>query len=386
MAVIIRAVAGCGGIPAGFPILLTNCMAIIEPAFAFLLELATVPGRSHSPETLRTYTEHLRDWFDSLEQSDLDWRDAGEETIAAYRNRMLERPSAHTGRPYARSTINDRIRSVCRFYDWAHRRGWIPDLSFHAIDVRIGSGRKQSFLAHVDQRPTVTSAKVLTVAEYENLPRPLRVDQLKLLFANLATPYRLMAEWTLATGLRRMELCALTVAQVPETAMLDAAAHPLLGVALAVTKGDRPRAAYPPIRLVDRTHWYIGEERAALIRRIRSALPDYRPPTALFLNRNGLGVARARLTAAFAAAFRAAGLDGSLHWLRHIFAMAMLVRLQAQAAAKPEINPLKVLQILLDHGSIQTTAIYLRCVELHTCQIAESLDYLYGGGLVIDAV
>ena len=94
---------------------------------------------------------------------------------------------------------------------------------------------------------------------------------------------------------------------------------------------------------------------------------------------------RARLTAVFAAAFQAAGLDGSLHRLRHTFAMTMLVQLQAQAAAKPEINPLKVLQVLLGHGSIQTTAVYLRCVELHAREIAESLDYLYGG-TVNDAV
>jgi site-specific recombinase XerD len=123
MAAIVRAVDGVSGIPAGFPILLDDKMAIIESAFAFLLELATIPGRSHSPETLRTYAEHLHDWFDSLEQSAVDWREASEETIAAYRNRMLEQPSPHTGRPYARSTINDRVRSVCRFYGWVHRRG-----------------------------------------------------------------------------------------------------------------------------------------------------------------------------------------------------------------------------------------------------------------------
>lgn len=385
MAVIIRAVEGHAGIPAGFPILLTDRMEIIEPAIAFLLELATVPGRSHSPETLRTYAEHLHDWFDSLEQSDLDWRVAGEETIAAYRNRMLEQPSAHTGRPYARSTINDRVRSVCRFYDWAYRRGWIAELPFHAIDVRIASGRKQSFLGHADPRPTVTTANVLTVAESERLPRPLRVDQLRRLLAQLAMPYRLMAEWAVATGLRRMELCALTVAQLPATAALDAADHPLIGVPLAITKGDRPRTVYPPIRLVDRTHWYVGEDRAALVRRVRGARPGYRPPASLFLNRNGAGVTRARLTAAFAAAFCAAGLDGSLHWLRHTFAMTMLMRLQALAVDKPEINPLKVLQVLLGHGSIQTTAVYLRCVELHAREIAASLDYLYGG-MLPDAV
>ena len=385
MAVIVRAVEGVSSIPAGFPILLDDKMVIIESAFAFLLELAMVPGRSHSPETLRTYAEHLHDWFDSLEQSAVDWREASEETIAAYRNRMLEQPSPHTGRPYARSTINDRVRSVCRFYGWVHRRGWIAELPFQAIDVRILSGRKQSFLAHVDPRPTVTAANVLTISEYEKLPRPLRVDQLKLLFANLAMPYRLMAEWPVATGLRRIELCGLTVAQVPPTSGLDEADHPLIGMPLTITKGDRPRTAYLPIRLADRTHWYIGEERASLVRCVRRALPAYRPPMSLFLNSYGVGVTRARLTAALAAAFQAARLDGSLHWLRHTFAMTMLVHLQAQAAINPDINPLKVLQVLFGHNSIQTTAIYLRCVELHEREIAASLDYLYGGA-ILDAI
>ncbi|VFU17571.1 putative phage integrase (plasmid) [Methylocella tundrae] len=385
MAVIIRTIDGHVGIPGGFPILLTDKMEIIEAAFVFLLELTTVPGRSHSRETLRTYAEHLHDWFDSLEQSGLNWRDVCEETIAAYRNRMLDQPSAHTGRPYARSTISDRVRSVCRFYEWAHRRGWLSQLPFHRIDVRITSGRKQSFLAHVDQRSTVTTANVLTVAEYENLPRSLRVDQIKLLLVNLATPYRLMAEWALACGLRRMELCALTVDQVPSLRAFDVGAHPLIGVALSITKGDRPRTVYSPIRLIDRTHWYVGEERAALLRRIRRNPLGDREPVTLFLNRNGGCVTRARLTAVFAAAFNSAGLDGSLHWLRHTFAMTMLVRLQAHAAVKPEINPLKVLQILLGHSSIQTTAIYLRCVELHEREIAESLDYLYGG-VILDEI
>ena len=56
----------------------------------------------------------------------------------------------------------------------------------------------------------------------------------------------------------------------------------------------------------------------------------------------------------------------------------MLVRLQAQAQRNPDINPLKVLQVLLGHASIETTAIYLRCVELHGDEIAETIEYLYG--------
>lgn len=201
--------------------------------------------------------------------------------------------------------------------------------------------------------------------------------------AALEQPYRLMAEWAVTTGLRRMELCALTTRQIPVAGTVDHA-DPLPGMTLTIAKGSWRRTVYPPLRLLDRTHWYIGEERAALVGRLRRQRADYCPPTVLFLNRRGQPISRARLSAAFAAGFAAAGLTGSGHWLRHTFAMAMLVRLQAQAAAKPEINPLKVLQVLLGHSSIETTAIYLRCVELHGAEVAESIAYLYGD-LVGDA-
>lgn len=375
---IITAAMGYPEIPVGFPILVSERMAIIEPAFAFLIELATIPGRSHAAETVRTYGEHLHDWFDSLEQSGLDWQMAGEADIAAYRNRMLSQPSPHTKRPYARATVNDRVRTISRFYRWAHGRGWIDELPFHLVDVRVTSGRRQSFLAHVDQRPGLMAANVLTVAEHERLPRPLRADQLRLLFAQLEMPYRLIAEWALVTGLRRKELCGLAVFQVPETAHLDDEEHPLVGVPLTITKGDRPRTVYPPIRLIDRTQRYIDEVRTPQVRALRRQRSDFRVPSALFLNRQGHAITSARMTAAFARAFRAAGVQGSLHWLRHTFAMTMLVHLQRQAARTPDLNPLKVVQVLLGHSSIQSTAIYLRCVELNARELTGSIDYLYG--------
>ncbi|MDZ4070156.1 MULTISPECIES: tyrosine-type recombinase/integrase [Xanthobacteraceae] len=378
MVSIVRAVAGVDGIPNGFPILLDARMSIVEPAFSYLLELSTIPGRSHATETLRTYSEHLHDWFDTLEQSELDWRLANEGTIAAYRNRMLSAPSPHTGRPYARSTVNDRVRTVCRFYSWAHRRRLIDALPFDYIDVSLRSARRQGMLAHLDHRPPVVMANVLTISEAERLPRPLRVDQLQCLFQHLDPPYGLIAEWALATGMRRKELCGLQLHQVPEVAHLDVDQAPLVSIPLTITKGDRPRSVYPPLRLIDRTHWYVGEERAALVKRLRRAQPGYRVPAALFLNSKGKPVSRARLSAAFGTAFRAAGLIGSGHWLRHTFAMTMLVRLQKQATTAPDLNPLKIVQVLLGHVSIQSTAIYLRCVELHADTLAESLAYLYG--------
>lgn len=56
----------------------------------------------------------------------------------------------------------------------------------------------------------------------------------------------------------------------------------------------------------------------------------------------------------------------------------MLVRLQRQGLTTPDLNPLKIVQVLLGHSSIQSTAIYLRCVELNARELADSIDYLYG--------
>jgi integrase len=56
----------------------------------------------------------------------------------------------------------------------------------------------------------------------------------------------------------------------------------------------------------------------------------------------------------------------------------MLAHLQRQAATTPDLNPLKIVQILLGHASIQSTAVYLRCVELHADRLADSLAWLYG--------
>ena len=374
MAIIIRAAPGYPQIPPNFPLLLSNQMKIIEPAFAYLIEQAEL--RAHSVETLRTYGEQLYEWFDTLEQSGLAWDHVNEGTILAYRNRMLESVSQHTGRPYARSTINDRVGTVCRFYAWAHRRQLIDELPFTFRDAPpVRSGGK-GFLTHATGQPGPVNA--LIVSEYETLPRPLRVPDLHRLLAVLDMPYRLIAEWAVTTGMRRMEICALTAAQIPRSDQLHPDESPMVGIPLTVTKGGKARTVYPPLRLIDRTNWYIGEDRAALIKRLRRKRPEFAPAELLFLNRRGAPVTKARLSAALAQGFAAAGLDGSVHWLRHTFAMVMLVQLQAASQRNPDINPLKVLQVLLGHGSIETTAIYLRCVDLHENDIAEAIDYLYG--------
>lgn len=372
MVMMVRAAGGEPDIPDGFPILLDAQMAIIEPAFVYLLKHAIVWGRSRSPETMRTYGEHLYDWFDALEQSKIDWRDVNERTIAGYRNRMLEARSPHTKRPYERVTINSRVQTVCRFYAWA----WEEKL----IDALPYSLEQRAMFRFGEALPINRDAPVnpLTLTVPERLPRPLRVDELERLFRHLEATPRIAAEWALTAGIRRKEICGLTIDQLPDPHSLAADETPLVGVPLAITKGDRPRTVYPPLRLIDRTGWYIGEERAVIVSRRRRMDRLYRPSRQLLLNSHGNPMTRKRLTALLAEGFAKAKLEGTLHWLRHTFAMAMLARLQRQARDNPDLNPLKILQTLMGHRSITTTAIYLRCVELHERDVVESLGFLYG--------
>jgi len=110
--------------PVGFPLLFTSDMKLIEPAVAYLHEHAI--QRAHTPDTARTYMEILYDWFDALEQSGIAWTEVDAVDLVAYRNRMLERPSPHTGRPYSVRTINHRVRGILRFTAWAVRNKWLP--------------------------------------------------------------------------------------------------------------------------------------------------------------------------------------------------------------------------------------------------------------------
>ena len=163
---------------------------------------------------MRTYGEHLYDWFDSLEQSGLDWRDVDEATIAAYRNRMLEAPSPHRS---PLRTLNDQrpgplgvplLRLGAQAED--DRRAAVQ-----RPRCACGSAKGHGLSRHAAGKPSPIST--LSITEYETLPRPLRVSDLHRLRAALDMPYRLMAEWAVTTGMRRMELCALRAKQIPRS-------------------------------------------------------------------------------------------------------------------------------------------------------------------------
>lgn len=362
----------------GVPMLLDGNMQLVESACAWLMHVALVRGRTRSPQTWRAYGEALYDWWQTLEANGWTWDRVSYHEVAAYRDTMLTGFSGHTGRPYARATINFRLRVVALFYRWCVTRGLVKAAPFTTQDVSVARSRRAPLLAHVDASGGVHTANELVLREVAALPRPLALDVVRRIMASLSTRDRLIVEWAVMTGMRRMEIASLDKAALPRTAAVEFAFMPMVAVRLDVTKGGKPREVYPPLPLVDRTHAYVREERAAVVRRAMRGRGGYLEPTTLFLTAHGTPLAPRRVGAMFATACRSVGVGASFHALRHTFAGVMLRQLQRQAERNPEMNPLLTLQTLLGHADLSTTSIYLRMVAIDLEAIEAAVDGLFG--------
>lgn len=357
--------------PPGFALLFTSQMQLLEPAVAFLHEHAI--QRAHTADTVRTYTEILYDWFDALEQSRIAWRDADAIDLVAYRNRMLEHPSAHTTRPYSVRTINHRVRGVLRFYSWMVRNGWLHDSPL------VGRGNDLTLARHGRGTSRYTSDLdrcVFLLRQFESLPRPLTSAQARELLAELSTPYDLIARWQLYTGLRVSEALHLTVQdafpRAPPHTTSSASTYRVIDV---MRKGLKAGYVIAPVSLLEETTAYRDRHRKAWHRR---AVGRGRKPSrsALFLNSRGSSVKKRQYQRVVQRAGQACGFKATSHLLRATFGCMMLARLEHLAKKGATINPLLIVKILMGHEHIDTTDRYLRAVAVDTHALSEILDSL----------
>jgi site-specific recombinase XerD len=365
------------GLPTPYvPILLDAEMRLIEPACAWLLHVALVRGRTRSKETWRTYGESLYDWWQTLEANGWAWDKAGSHELTAYRNRMLEGTSDHTGRPYSTATINIRLRVLALFYRWYAASGLIGEVPFSISELSLSRSRPAIFLAHVDAKGGRQAVNELTLRRTPSLPQPLEPATIRRTMTNMDARDRLIVEWAVTTGVRRLEIAGLSVTRLPATTLAEL---PVMPIRLDVTKGGKVRQVYPPLPLIDRTRAYIREERAVVIRRARERNQSYREPDTLFLTEHGEPMTPRRIGAMFARACKIANVKATFHQLRHTFAAAMLRFLQRQSARSPELNPMLALQAIVGHADLQTTGIYLKVLANDLSAVETAVDELYKG-------
>ena len=344
-------------------------MDLIEPAVAYLHEHAV--QRAHTSDTVRTYAEILYDWFETLEQNRIEWRDADAADLIAYRNRMLQETSQHTQRPYSVRTINHRVRGVLRFYEWAVRNGWLSASSLAGQSNHFAVGR-----GNPSERQGDTDASLFALRQFVSLPRPLCMAQARELLAALVPPYDLMARWQLYTGLRVSELLRLTVENVGQAMQQERAApdasHRFIDL---VRKGRKSGYVIASASLLEETTGYLSTHRSAWIARAgrRRRGSD---PAVLFINSRGSPVSKNRYQQVMHAAAVGCGFKATTHLLRATFACTMLARLERLASEGAAINPLMIVKVLMGHEHIETTDRYLRTIAADTSALGDVLDSL----------
>ncbi len=353
--------------PAGFPLLLSAQWQLIEPATAFLHE--HLVQRAHTADTVRTYTEILYDWFETLEQNGIRWDDAAAVDLVAYRNRMLQQPSAHTGRPYRVSTINHRVRGVLRFYEWAVRTRWLSSSALIDTPRNVGVARQPRLVGTDTAKAIERSFFVLR--QFEPLPRPLMSEQACELMAALPAPYDLMARWQLYTGLRVSELLRLTLADVvrPQQPVIP---YQMIEV---LRKGRKIGHVIASASLLDETAGYVCGHRHAWLLRARSRRGGGEH-TALFINARGAPAGKNAYQRVVSATGLRCGFKATTHLLRSTFACMLLARLERLASEGAAVNPLLVVKVLLGHERIETTDRYLRAIVVDVVLLKEVLDTL----------
>jgi site-specific recombinase XerD len=359
--------------PAGFPLLFSRDMRLIEPAIAYLHEHSV--QRAHTADTLRTYAEILHDWFDTLEQNGIVWSDVDGADLVAYRNRMLSQPSGHTGRPYSVRTVNHRVRGVLRFYEWAVRTAWLRQSSLAGRDNDFALSRRDGRIPRAGRDSPSQSLFVLR--QFEGMPHPLTTLQARELLARLRPPYDLMARWQLYTGLRVSELLRLTVHDMIQHDQARTAGPSATHQVIRLIRKARKRGyVIASERLLEETDIYRRVHRAAWIK--RRADCDGPEEAALFIGRRGTAVRKNTYQQVVRLAGEGCGFVATTHLLRATFACMMLARLERLAKTGEAINPLLVVKILMGHERISTTDRYLRAIAVDAHVLSDALDSLLG--------
>jgi integrase/recombinase XerD len=287
-------------------------------------------------------------------------------TVSPLRQRMLEDMAARKLNPH---TQRSHIYSCKRFAAWLKRS---PDTAtpdevrlFQLYLVENGASicnRNRimtgiRFLFRVTLRRHDLAAEVWHIKEPQKLPPVLSPEEVKRILT-LATSMKARAMLTLAygCGLRAGEVVRLRAGDIDSEQMI---------IRIVQSKGRKDRHVMLPAEVLDllRQWWKVRPSRqdAGLTPEQRWLFPGRN-------DRAGLPVTTRQFGRLFKEAAKAAGLRKalSLHTLRHSFATHLLER----------GTDIRLIQALLGHDKLETTARYTRVATGMIAKIESPLDLL----------
>lgn len=338
----------------GFPILLNSSMEVVWESFQFLIYYCISRGRVRSKNSWWKFGQDLYDYLGYLEAKELSWRahvdNSAQAPLVAYRNWCLSQLQTP-------KTINGRLRTIIKFYQYAERQGWIKSLPYgiESIPVR----RASHFFSHLDKSPKTGASPDVMLREHGTPLAILTEQQLaKLIHDSTQGSHNLIFRMALQTGLRKQEILTFPASYISEARLKtnNSVVRVRLNPTDMLTKGSRSRDIDIPVNLFTDLLQYKAFERYQLI--AKNGTPE---PRELFVNANGnpYSIRGSILNKTIKKLVGRS--DIGMHTLRHTFATFKLYDLRANPKYKGE--PLVYVQDRLGHTSINTTRQYLHYVE-----------------------
>jgi len=130
---------------AGFPVVLNEAMEINTYVYEFLKYQLIIRGRVSSKESWKSYGQTMYDYFAYLEAIEEDFRDVKKTDcaiVSAYRDYSIGEINLSP------NTVNNRLRLIVSFYEYALKKGWINQIPFSLENVFVR--KSGGFLAHTD--------------------------------------------------------------------------------------------------------------------------------------------------------------------------------------------------------------------------------------------
>ena len=340
----------------GFPILLDAFMNIQWHVFNFLIYVCTQEGKANCPETWEQYGRALYDYFGFCEANGYDWKvtsgTSKHSTIEKYRNWSMAECGLEP------STVNDRLRFIYRFYQYALEECWIESLPWKGKkellkDYTQGLVKKDTTGGYSgfssDRKASMTTINLLSRTQIHTLLEVISNLELKLI-----------TRLGLACGLRKQELLTF-----PTKYIVDPSNYPSTRKNFRVklnpremkTKGNKSRQIDVPASLMRDLWSYIKYDR-----QVRSSLcSDEKNKGLLFLTEHGQNFSNGGR--GLNTLYRELSLPFKVnpHILRHTYATHTLYVLKQMNLP---MEPLIYVRDRLGHSSIKTTEIYLHFIEL----------------------
>jgi len=221
----------------------------------------------------------------------------------------------------------------------------------------VGYPRDQDEMAHL--RPFAgkrTSNTLMYSTHARSLEIPSNDNIREFIRAFKSWRNRLIAELMWVSGMRRSEVCGLTVLVVPENLESTRDEFKVISVR---GKGAKYRKVKLPVRLLRSMSRYIKADRNRLLKRSGVRTDQ------IWISQNGQPINPAAINKAFANNERASGLKVSPHTLRHSYAVNRLRYLQDRKIP----SALKILQGELGHAHLSTTQIYLHETDVMRSEV-----------------